>query len=593
MSPKQRSDSDRERDLQVYKYLLQLCGFEDRQIPNKDELVKMWGYRGNDKGNKFVGRLIDYLQIQKIDSKSVPELSLNQLVEILEGMDNYFKHFNNQQQNFQDSNKSPKLIQNSDKIRAIRKYCELTRDEKTKLKLPTDFKSYIQENFINEGKETQINDIQTNNLAKEILSLSSKKDTDIKKESQSTLEKFIKEFVNKSIGSETAEVSEEWMERNKNYVKLILDNVIDQFNSIIVQSGLENISKIEEILHSGCQEVFNQSFSDLLTGILCDQSIMQLTKNIIDNIKLFEKFSIELKNIEIDKAGSFPLDNRDLINENLVEFDENPESIKRVISIFRKKHTYRVKINFCLNLKLENKKVDFTEEIRGTSSILSLTRKALNRAIFWDIPSLKDYFPIAQEVYIEDKLFGGDSLATVCSKSRIRLVKLADLKILLQENELKKIVDLKILLQENQLQQEEIKELEKQEKSCPLVNFNSYVEGSDIFQGEFFGFDLIESIAQSGFYARLKILNEININSSKYLQELENRIEEKKQLIKGRQYLRSYPFSLLAMEHHFKQNILAKYTYKDGNFKQDVECTNIAYQAILYIIQGYLTEGLY
>ncbi|MFM7790063.1 MAG: hypothetical protein ACKO90_18675, partial [Microcystis panniformis] len=97
---------------------------------------------------------------------------------------------------------------------------------------------------------------------------------------------------------------------------------------------------------------------------------------------------------------------------------------------------------FRLKIKKENKEenIDFVEEVSGISSILSLVRKALNRGLLWDISCLNIYFPVMQDVYTEDKytedkLFSGDGLASVWSKSRGRLIKSEDLKYLLENEE--------------------------------------------------------------------------------------------------------------------------------------------------------------
>ena len=583
--PKIRYESDKQRDLQTYEYLLQICGFvcdfEKRTFPKELEdkkLFNMWiqekkDSTEKDRERKFISRLLESFK----EDNDLPELSLYRLVEILTSIDEYF----DRQKEF-DGNKQPKILTNQEKLRAIRKYCELTRKEKSQLNLPIDFQSFIQENIktcIGDERESKLSQDQAVNLFN---LLSTNNDND--HETIEVNKNVLKLLVTSIIKDET---NKKWVADNEEYLEFIIKKIKNQIDSIKVQSGLQNISAINEGLE-GCQKQFEKTLKQHLETILADKSIKQLTRNILTNIRLTAKFPIELRNIEVNNIEYLPLENsddNDLINENLLEHDDNPKDIRAVISSFKSRKTYSVKIRFRLRVKEdpEDKNIDFFEEVIGTSSILSLVRKALNRALLWDIPCLREYFPVAQEVNLEDNVFSGDTLAIVWSKSRLRLVKLQDLKELINEDELRQILD----SQENS----------DKTKSCPLededFDFDSYVEGTDICQGDFSGFDLIESIAKSGFFARLKILNELNINSEEYIKDLKNRIQEKKALRKGKQYLHSYPFSLLAMEHHFEENILQKYYSNNVLTLKKERLSNIAYQAILTIIQGYLTEGLY
>ena len=280
--PKARTKRDIERDLQVYNYLLQLCGYYDGPPPDKSKLVEMWGYRGNDKGNKFVQRLIAYLNDKQ---QAAPELSLTQLVEILEGIDEYFE-----KKDWSNSKQYPKIIQIKDKIRAIRKYCALTRDEKKRLKLPIDFTSYIQENFISDDEVLwgfQDKKIYWNNST----ILEEGKDDEDK----------IQEKFNKIIESE---IPEDW----KKHKESIIDKTIDQIDSIIVQSGLENIPKISKLLPQESHSSFRPKYLEFLEMILPEELIRQLTKNIIKNTQIIQKFPIGFKGIEINKLGASSLE---------------------------------------------------------------------------------------------------------------------------------------------------------------------------------------------------------------------------------------------------------------------------------------------
>ena len=133
--------------------------------------------------------------------------------------------------------------------------------------------------------------------------------------------------------------------------------------------------------------------------------------------------------MELGKVGPLPFESDGddhLINEDLLKYDDDRIARQESYSIFKEYHAYKIKVHF--RLKYHDANIDFCEEISGLSSILSLVRQALNRALLWDIPCLSKYFPVMQEVFIEDQLCGGDSIATVFSKSRGRIVEIEDVQ---------------------------------------------------------------------------------------------------------------------------------------------------------------------
>lgn len=565
-----REKEDIKRDFETYKDIFKFCGYTKKEIIEKLEkekksknnsggtsllsnLAKQWGYKGDDSGVKFIKRVLDYFQNTE---KTLPVLTRSRLVHILSSIQRYYEN-------------EQKVFSKRDIIRVLKRHGELTREEKKKLHLPIDSVSFVKDNYIEEKPLFSVTEADGGSVDE---SINYKNEPDLR---QIIVSVLVIEIQNKKLAEDDK------------YIQTILEKVTNQINSIKVQSGFGNISKLNNVVAANNREILDRASNKIFDTVLPRESLRELIKNIIVNTELTKYFSIELEHIEVRKKEFLPVeskDDNDIINHSLLKYDDNPTDVERVVSVFKNKHTYVVKVKFCLNIvndKYNPQKIYFMEEVKGTSSIISLIRKALNRAIFWDIDCLRDFFPVAQEVFLEDQLLFGSPLAAVLSKSRLRLVKLQDLQELLEEQEcIERFI-------RNQSKNDNTNEPSEEEKN---VDFDCYIEGSDVVEGSYCGFDLIESIALSGFYARLKLLQELNIDAKTYMKNVARRIREQEHLTQGRKYLRSYPFSLLAMENYFKNEILKKGDYFNQEEKQ---FSNIAYQALFEIIKGYLNEGLY
>jgi hypothetical protein len=160
-----RNSGDKNRDRKIYSYLLYLSGIKSNpQDIDEGDIAKKWGHSDN---RTFVRRVINnlYPNIAKkksAKSDALPALSLNKLVDILKAIEDYWEK---EAKNFKpsDGQSMPEFLRDVDKVRAIHKYCELSREERTKLNLSVDFDIYVKENFINEiisDNYTTVGDIQ-------------------------------------------------------------------------------------------------------------------------------------------------------------------------------------------------------------------------------------------------------------------------------------------------------------------------------------------------------------------------------------------------------------------------------------------------
>lgn len=593
MSKKTRRDTeDITRDAKIYTYLLHISGTKNNpQNLNintlEADIAKIWDQTAN---RTFVRRVINNLypglaKNKMSEQDALPALSLNKLVKILTAIEEYWKK---DAKNFRanDSQSIPEFLKDADKLRAIRKYCELSRAERKELKLPVDFDTYVKDNFISDVITE--NKSNTSNIPSNIPKYIEKEDNNGK--TKIINEAYIDNLIQSVIEQE---LQIEWENRN-NTILEIKEKVKNEIKAIEMQSGLQSVKYMRPIIVNSNANLFDEAFIKKWESCLPDELIQRLTKFFVDNVRLSNEFPIYFKYIEVEKVRTLPLyvkteyNSVGLLNKELWKLDERNskvvgEGINEFINALGGRHACRVRVHFCLKFdehkhkdllnkykhKLDKnfvKELHFFEEVSGASSIISLVRKALNRAVLWDLPSLKQYFPVAQEVYIapEGKLYGNDTLATVWSASRVRLVELEDVKSLLN---LEKSNDNK--------------------NGSSLIDFDSYINGSDIFQGDYICFDMVEAIAVSGFYARLKTVREIGVDAQIYLEELCDRVIAQKSLIKGKKRLWSYPFSLRVMESYLQNTILSK---KPKNSNEP--WSNLAYEAQLHITQGYIEEGL-
>lgn len=587
-----RDQEDTARDAKIYTYLLHISGIKNNpQNLNINKLeadiAKKWKQTAN---RTFVRRVINYLYPNLAKNKSseqdaLPALSLNKLVSILTAIEEYWKD-EAKNPNENDGQSIPEFLKDVDKLRAIRKYCELSREEKKELKLPVDFDTYVKDNFISDvitRNKPNISNIPSN-IPKYIEREENNSKTKILNEAY--IDNLIQNVIEK-------ELQHEWTNK-KNTILEIKEKVKNEIKAIEMQSGLQAVKYMRPIIGNSNADLFDEAFIKKWESCLPDELIERLTKFFVDNVKISNEFPIYFKYIEVEKVRTLPLyvkteyNSVGLLNKELWKLEERKskvvgEGINEFIDALGGRHACRVRVHFYLKFDEDKhkdllnkykddldknfvKELHFFEEVSGASSIISLVRKALNRAVLWDLPSLKQYFPVAQEVYIapEGKLYGNDTLATVWSASRVRLVELEDVKSLLN-----------------------LEKSNDNEIDSNLIDFDSYMNGSDIFQGDYICFDMVEAIAVSGFYARLKTVKEIGVDSQIYLKELCDRIVAKKSLMKGKKRLWSYPFSLRVMESYLQKTILVKYS-KNSN----EPWSNLAYEAQLHIIQGYIEEGL-
>jgi hypothetical protein len=573
------SSPDRDRDRKLYEYLLTLTDVDrDSEGRYKEsEIAEQWGMTDN---RMFVRRVVRSLEPEKYGNSEIPPIpgiTLNRLVHILSSIEKY----QIEQQDKRDSTKLPKILTRQEKLKALRLYAQLSVEERKNINLPIHESELLLNKLIEEITDP-INGLNSEEVIK--------------------LHQHIQRYLDDQVGNEWTKDYKINLQIAENVERLLAtyqylpSNRLDELKNKITK-------KVENALHdigyqngSGELRLFLQehqlSFRSSIINYTSSTDIenkernianrnrqvdrrfnppnfiSRLTRSIVNNELLNEEFPIYLNYIESEEIQPLPLP------ENELEV-ENPTN-DRVLDNHQV-FAYTVKVHFYYIQG--GKRTDFYEEVTGVGSPLSHAIAAINRVLLWDIPSLKDYIPIAKEITIENKIVANSTNGSVWSHYLVGLCKREAIK-----ESLDKLV---------------------QAQGSEAEDVFSPVE--EINEGEYCGFDLLESSVKAAFYARLRAIQRTGIysnNSQKYIQELAKKISQSEHLRKAGQLLNSYPFSLEAMKSYlcdnlFKSNDNSCYDDDEygfpiiGTLKPSEEWTLNEYEAYLLLTESYLKEGLY
>lgn len=355
-----------------------------------------------------------------------------------------------------------------------------------------------------------------------------------------------------------------------------MEKVEREISRIEFQAG---VKQAEFFLGDRLKQEIQQKHAEYLKP----QFVQRLTRSVVENEILTDEFPIHLKYFEVEKVRPLPLyvkkADRDvgLLNPALLKDKKDEDRINGL----ERQFAYKVKVHFYIKLpddyevafpaititkqEAGYRRLDFSEEITGIGSPLSHIIAVINRILFWDIPALKSYLPIPDEVLNHDESVGGSNHSPVWSYSLVRLYKFDDIERAILQN-----------------------------MTCEQV-----AESPAVAYGEFCGFDLVEVAAKAALHARLRLIQQIGVDPKQYLKELCYRVEEGGALMRAKSRLSFYPFSLRAMEGELEQTIFNnRYRRKDKDFefieqKEGATWSFTAYEAHLEIAEANLKEGLY
>lgn len=587
-----QSHEDRQRDAAVYLHLLNnltdLDISEDSPKPNEYKIAKQWG-----QNRLFVRRVLRSVMGERYQEKEreerVPSLSLGKLVTILSSLEAYWQGELAKNKDSLAQKMINKFTQ-QEKERVLKKYAQLSLDERDKLKLLV----HPEAGLLEQLKEIITDEIQPDSLDvvsfyKQAINLySSQKqqhsylkslDPNDNQNLDESLDNQIREYIQPRLKKYYQHLS---TGSELEIIKDLVDKILREVSRTEFQAGLRQIKTVV----GQCPDfVQNNLTSDSISNLFLES----LSNSIIKNNLLGDKFPVYIDYLEIEKVKPLPLKlyrgKTGLIN---TDFLDDPEDENEYYAQgLEKQIAYRVRVYFYVyppeNWKpkptLEEKEIsqffkqeesnsrlEFCEEVVGVGSPIAHITTAINRFLFEGIDILKKqgYLPVTQKIVSEDTVIGNTRNSAVWSYSLVKLCKQEDVK----------------------------KSLEGE------INYNQIVADQELATGEFYGFDLLESAAKSALHARLRAIEKTAIDSQQYLQQLCQRIEEKYILEKAEKWIKFYPFSLRAMQDYLEKKLFKdKYrNWDERNFKEvnnNQAWSMVAYEAHLAIIQVYLQEGLY
>ncbi|NEO33599.1 MAG: HypX (modular protein) [Symploca sp. SIO3C6] len=584
-SGRRRSEAQN-RDKSVYKYLLHcftdlgISEDEGKKKPNESSIANQWGQQTN---RIFIRRVLRsvlpeyYDEEEKSSVQTVPGLTLGKLVEIIVSIQDYWIQQGRDTKNERGSH----ILTRKDKLRILRKFSQLSLEEKNKLDLNTSFQAtemllqLLLEIVTDKNNGFNDEDIIVfyKNAISDYQSLRRAKINNSQKLPTDSTEDFIKQHLallleDYAIGLDP--------DRKQEKIDELFRKVKKQISRIDFQSGIRQIkSFLPEKTFTNDSPDAQYSFSRTL--------IEHLINSVVENSILTDEFPVYLKHFEIKKVRPLPLyvktetQQIGLLNPLVLREDEDEEDIKGLEMQF----AYKVTVHFYVMLPQNyqkrfgegssnissfqnDNKLEFFEESMGIGSPISHIIAVINRVLFWNIPGLSEYLPVAQEILTDDQVLGEITHDSIWSRSVVRLCRKSEIKTAIRD----------------------------QKKYAQVAN------ELEISSCQYCGFDLVEVAAQAALCARLKAIKQTGINPIDYLTQLCHRAEEINALKKAESYLKFYPFSLKAMEGYLKQTILKEYPTIDsqGEFSK-IDDENfwslVVYDAYLKLTEAYLQEGLY
>lgn len=587
-----RSSEDQKRDKAMYLYLLESLTdinlSKEKDPPDESSIAKQWGIKNN---RIFIQRVLRstlpeyYDEAEKAKVHSVPGLTLNRLVKILAALEDYWL----KKRAEATGNEIPRILTRAEKLKALNKFSQLSFDEREKIDLSVTLAESLHQHLFEviTHPVTGISNRELVPLYKSIINVyrllkqkDSGQDYDSWDEYIEIRDKFIKKVINSLIQRKYSEISDKFKKQKDAQIKNISKKVKREINRIEFQSGLKGFKSTTE------KPILGQTENDL--QLLPFSFIENLTRAVVENQILTDSFPIYIQHFEIEKTKPLPLyvndqEDNGLLNSLILNKNDDCEELKGLETQF----AYKVRVHFRVEFnedyqpifpdefnstksRSNNRQIiEFFEEVSGIGSVLSLIIAAINKLLLWDIPILKDYFPVAQEILSQDE--------PICENVQWPVFSSALVKLCRKDN---------------------IEKAVAKEK-----NYEQVAEYQEISYGEYCGFDLVETAAKAALYARLRAIKQNGVNPIKYLNELGNKIEELNALRKAKEYLSLYPFSLKAMEGYLNNTILGKYRkYKTHNnnyefddfyLKENKSWSLVAYDAHLSLAKAYLQEGLY
>ncbi len=362
-------------------------------------------------------------------------------------------------------------------------------------------------------------------------------------------------------------------------------SVIGAVRSILVKGG------IRPLYFRG--EIADESY---ILRYLSRSFLFRLAQSVKANRTIRESFPIVVSAVSVESVGPFPLREKDtLLDFGLLSLDvangaernsDNPHKLTdwrdRDISTLAKRHSYRVTVQFQVRFTQDELRdcpelygqeafqrmievvedrvhFNFAVSSSGIGGTLSQVIKILNKALIGDITCLRDYFPIAHDVMI-NQVFEGNNVSSPTWSHSLAL--LCDRNFLCQA-------------------------MNESARARTIRPYGQFAYADVVGRGDYCEFDLLLSSTRAVLQSRLQAIKATGIDPETYIRQLCRRVVQQDLLHQARSRVTSYPFSTLAQQAQLQTANLLKHDGQTG------EAVEIIYDAYLTMAETFLVEGGY
>lgn len=379
-------------------------------------------------------------------------------------------------------------------------------------------------------------------------------------------------------------------------------------NSFLADLNSEELKYIKSDYINDTQQELNRFLLELglLNHDLNEQNfrkfissnILRKLPHVIDsNKRNTDYYPIYLEKYDIECLGPLPLRIGYISDEyhkpQICKFilDVGDSDLEQIINAgLHLQNSVEMRLDFRLRPKYNTKNKSilynklFSVRGKGVGDHLSLANHLINKALLNDISSLCEYFPIAKEKFVHHKRIANSTGSIVHAHSVVQLCK-------------NKALAKSILSKE--------------------LNYEYFSEFDPFGTADYIGINLPVTVMRARSFSILNVIRSILTNPNNYIEELESKIEYKRQIDYANSLINRYPFSLMSAASYmrYKGNLLDKYDSilseyssqikiirdQDQNYLESSKIISeviknipITYfEGILLIVDGFLQAGLY
>ncbi|MEN8444447.1 MAG: hypothetical protein ABG776_05475 [Cyanobacteria bacterium J06555_13] len=394
------------------------------------------------------------------------------------------------------------------------------------------------------------------------------------------IEQVAQVFQKEQLGYDPAEIDTQQMPDSLDHpVRQLktVSKVTREINRILLKTGASQL-RLKGV----------KSEENYIAKFLTYNFIKRLTQSVVENELLTEEFSVFIENVTVERCGPFPLhiantfEAHGTLSRTLLDFGQHPEgdSANNGEPDYIELATHTVnKVTVQLYMRLSQasrqrlapsaaaqliRRGNRGDELRfeisstGIGGTFSHVVRVLNYTLLNDVSCLRDYFPIAHEIMMEQNIVRSGAPAPVIAHSLVNLCKTRALG----------------------------QAMRGSQRAGELKSYEYFAFDDPVGRGDFCGFDTLNSVANASLQARLKAIKLTGIPPQHYLTDLQDSVNNYFLLRKAQSYIASYPFSSLA-----QQSFLYKVFGDDWDRTLTPEDPFVYCEIQLAIAESFLTEG--